>query len=201
MNAACQLVADRGYDGFSLRELTAMARVNLAAVSYYFDGKKGLFLEIVRRRIRPLNEERLTRLDQITGAGGGQPPSLEQVLDAFVRPVLAAHRNRAGVGPAIAQILARSLTDPLPPYLSPELAGEPQLTLMRFAQAIRRHVPGLPPDEFLWRFTFVVGAMQHALSNLHQMSALTRGICRDDDHDCFLARFVEFSAGVFTAPG
>jgi AcrR family transcriptional regulator len=199
-SAAEHLFANRGFDGVSLRQLTAKAGVNLAAVNYYFGSKEGLYSEIIDQRIRPLNEARLTGLAEAMASAGDGPPSLEHILEIFVRPILEAHRDPAKGGPSVVRILARSMADPPTPFLSSGLADELQVTLTRFAQAIRRHVPQLSPEEFLWRFTFVVGAMQHTLVNLHQMSALTRGICRNDDHDGALSRFVVFAAGVFRAP-
>ena len=59
MDEAGLLFAERGYDGVSVRQLTANAHVNLAAVNYYFGSKEGLYSEIIRRRIRPVNAARL----------------------------------------------------------------------------------------------------------------------------------------------
>jgi len=71
--------------------------------------------------------------------------------------------------------------------------------MSRFGQALRRHAPALSPEDFLWRLSFVVGAMLHALATLHRMKDLTRGICRDNDQAAARARFVEFAVRVFGA--
>jgi hypothetical protein len=44
-----------------------------------------------------------------------------------------------------------------------------------------------------------MGAMHHTLATLHQMSELTRGICRNDDHESALRRFLEFAVVTFQA--
>jgi AcrR family transcriptional regulator len=195
--AAEALFGDRGFSGVSLRELTNEARVNLAAVSYYFGGKEELYAEIVERRVRPLSRERLARLDHATAAATAGLVPLEQILEIMFLPMLEVHGDQAKGGPAVVQLFGRCLTEPRLPFLSPAVSEELQGSLTRFAQATRRHVPQLPPDEFLWRFTFVIGAMQHSLANLHRMSQLTRGICRNDDSEGALKRFVTFSATAF----
>ena len=48
MKAADRLFAERGYDGTSIRAIVAKARVNQAAINYHFDGKDGLYREVLR---------------------------------------------------------------------------------------------------------------------------------------------------------
>ena len=76
-----------------------------------------------------------------------------------------------------ARILGRSLTEPLP-FLEELLAKEYHPVMARFGQALRGH-PNLTPEYFLWRLSFLIGAMHHALATLHRMKDLTRGICRN----------------------
>jgi hypothetical protein len=80
------------------------------------------------------------------------------------------------------------------------LAQEFQPVMARFGQAMRRHVPTLSPEEFLWRLSFVIGAMHHTLATLHRMKDLTRGICRNHDHAGALPRFIQFAVTTLTAP-
>jgi AcrR family transcriptional regulator len=43
MEAAEKLMADKGFDGTSVRDIAEMAGINLAMVSYYFGSKEKLF--------------------------------------------------------------------------------------------------------------------------------------------------------------
>ncbi len=43
LEAAGRLIADRGYDGVSIRELAREAGVNGASINYHFGGKEGLY--------------------------------------------------------------------------------------------------------------------------------------------------------------
>lgn len=46
LRAAAELFADKGFDAVSTRDLCSRAEVNVAAISYYFGGKEGLYLEV-----------------------------------------------------------------------------------------------------------------------------------------------------------
>lgn len=199
LDAAERLFAEHGFVGTSLRRITGAAAVNLAAVNYHFGDKESLYAEVLRRRLRPINAARLARLEEAVATAGEAPPPLELVIDILLRPVFEVHRDPARGGPHIVRIIARTLTEPLP-FMSALLREELHAVLGRFAQIVRRHVPHLSPEEFLWRLSFVIGAMQHTLATLHQMSALTHGICRDNDYEGALRRFVASACAVFRQP-
>ena len=72
--------------GASMRQVTAAAKVNLAAVNYHFGSKENLINEVFRRRLDVLNSERLRAL---AGVESNPGHCLEDVLAAFVEPALA----------------------------------------------------------------------------------------------------------------
>jgi AcrR family transcriptional regulator len=87
MKAAERLFAERGYDGTSIRAIVARAHVNQAAINYHFEGKDGLYREVLRAAFRGLTA------DQLAHAGEANTMSREEALAAFVRrqlrPLLA----------------------------------------------------------------------------------------------------------------
>jgi AcrR family transcriptional regulator len=87
LKAAERLFAERGYDGTSIRAIVARAHVNQAAINYHFEGKDGLYREVLRAAFRGLTE------DQLAHAGEAGAMSREEALAAFVRrqlrPLLA----------------------------------------------------------------------------------------------------------------
>ena len=48
IKSAIELFADKGFEGASVRAIVARARVNQAAINYHFDGKDGLYLEVLK---------------------------------------------------------------------------------------------------------------------------------------------------------
>ncbi len=79
LKAAERLFAERGYDATSIRAIVARARVNQAAINYHFDGKEGLYREVLRAAFRGLTE------DQLAHAGDAAGLPREQALAAFIR--------------------------------------------------------------------------------------------------------------------
>lgn len=197
--AAESLFAENGYDGTTMRQITRLANVNLAAVNYHHGAKESLYLEIIRRRLQPLNELRLKNLTEAEREADGAPVPLEILVDIMVRPLFELYADADQGGRHAARLIGRSLVEPLP-FMAKFLAAEFQPTMSRFGQALRRHAPMLSPEDFLWRLSFVVGAMLHALATLHRMKDLTRGICRDNDQAAARARFVQFAVTVLVAP-
>src|SRR4030095_1134131 len=71
LDAAEALFMEHGFEATTLRQITAAASVNLAAVHYHFGSKEELFEAVLTRRLDPMNQERLLllpRFAQETGA-------------------------------------------------------------------------------------------------------------------------------------
>jgi AcrR family transcriptional regulator len=79
LKAAERLFAERGYDGTSIRAIVAKARVNQAAINYHFDGKDGLYSEVLRATFRTFTEHQLEHAEDV------QAMSREQALSEFIR--------------------------------------------------------------------------------------------------------------------
>lgn len=194
--AAESLFAENGYDGTTLRQITRHAKVNLAAVNYHHGDKESLYLEVLARRIRPINQTRLARLSEAeTQAAGGLVP-LELLFRIMAEPLFDLCADTDGRGRQAARLLGRCLVEPLP-FMADFLAAEFQPVMTRFGQALRRHTPALSPADFLWRLNFVVGAMQHTLASMHHMKELTQGICQHHDHAAALSGFVHLATRAF----
>lgn len=199
LNSAEELFAKHGFNGTSLRDITGSAGINLAAAHYHLGDKETLYATVLTRRLRSINESRLARLMHAEQEAGSQLVRMEQVIDIMARPLFEMAADTTPGGQYFVRILGRSLIDPLP-FMENILSVELQPVMVRFGQAVRRHVPHLTPEEYLWRFSFVVGAMHHTLATLHCMKERTRGVCRDDDPTGALQRFIPFAVATFTAP-
>lgn len=196
--AAESLFAAHGYDGVSLRRITAEAGVNLAAVNYHHGDKQSLFLEIVTARLREVSRIRLERLAAAETLAAGAAIPLAGIVDIFAQPLLFPDPTaQPTFAPASRRLLGRALIEPLD-FLAPVLAAEFQPAITRCGQALRRHLPALPPADFVWRYSFVVGALHHAAAALHDMKARTSGLCANDDGAAALRNFREFAVAALT---
>lgn len=193
-----KLFAIHGFDGVTLRQLTSAADVNLAAVNYHHTDKESLFRRILGQRLAQLSTERLKLLNAAEARANGHPVPLEEIADCLAAPLLQPVETMTGFGAHSRRLIGRSLVEPLP-FLADILAADFHPAVARCGQAFRRHLPSLPPADFLWQYSFVVGALHHAAATLHDMNALTRGICADEDSGLALRNFRAFASETFRA--
>ncbi|MFN7672466.1 MAG: TetR/AcrR family transcriptional regulator [Planctomycetota bacterium] len=192
LDAAEALFAETGFAATSLRELTAKAGANLAAVSYHFGSKEGLAIAVLKRRMDPINAERRARLDALPAH-----PSVEAIVRAFVEPLLrpGVVHDAAPVQPGsgFCRLVGRLMVEQ-PPFLRDFLAAQFRDLGWRFCDALRQALPGHDAATLWWRLHFLVGAIAHTLQNAATLRHLTDGLCGDDDVDAVVEQLVQFAA-------
>jgi AcrR family transcriptional regulator len=85
LDAAEKLFCLRGYEGTSIRDITAEAGCNIAAVNYHFNGKDQLYQEMFRRRLVRNLEVHHDTIERICSAAN---PTLEDLLTELIRPIV-----------------------------------------------------------------------------------------------------------------
>lgn len=188
--AAERLFAQHGYHAVSIRQIAQTAGVPLALVGYYFGPKHELFHAIFEHW-QGTAKARLERLDSVLDAPGPDR-SLERVVEAFVRPVLAQRASEEGE--YYAQLVARELgfqtpeaTRVLTDYFDP-LAN-------RFIDALMAVRPGHGRACAAWAYQFALGALLHHISDI-RVGRLSAGLSTPNDPQAapLLIRFL--SAGI-----
>ena len=106
MEAALDLLSERGEEGVSLRELTDAAEANVAAVSYHF----GSLQALVDGAIEDALERYLDAQQEAVSALGPSPRSRKSAA-AFARPMISA-LTKGGRDRAAIRIVARAAIDP-----------------------------------------------------------------------------------------
>lgn len=162
LDAAEALFVEHGFDGTSMRLITARADCNIAAVNYYFGSKEALIQEVFRRRLAWLNRERLRALDVFEREAGGSPLKPHQILEAFFGTALRIAADTENGGNTFMRLLSRTYSDPSE-FVRGFLADEYAEVLPRFKEALFRSLPDVPQAEILWRLHFMLGAMSYAL--------------------------------------
>lgn len=79
LDAAERLVAVKGFDSVSIRDVTGAAKANVAAVNYHFGSREGLLALVMTHVLEPLCAERIARLE-----AAGKQVSVEEAVAAFV---------------------------------------------------------------------------------------------------------------------
>jgi AcrR family transcriptional regulator len=192
LDATEKLIAEQGIFATSLRQITAKAQVNLAAVNYHFQSKDDLVLAVYRRRIVPMNEERLALLDELEATYRGHPIPLDEILHAFFEPVLHLSAKMAQEGVPLGAMLGRIYTEPFDKF-SQGFLQEMAATGHRYAEAMARSVPHLRKEEVYWRLWFTIGIVSHTLGASFKLRQLSQGVCDPERQEETLRQMVAFA--------
>ena len=199
LNAAEKLFAETGIESTSLRQITGAAQVNLASVNYHFQSKDELVRAVYLRRLRPANQARIERLDRLEEQYGGEGIPLEELLDAFYRPMLDLWSELEVSGISIGKILGRIYTE-FSSVIEDIWVTEMREVAMRFSQAFARSLPHLTPTEAFWRMHFSVGVMAHTMAGAKKIQALSNGAIDPTDHELTLRQIVAYVKAGMLAP-
>ncbi len=200
LDAAEFLFALDGYRGTSLRSITGRAHVNLASVNYHFGSKTALLEAVIRRRILPLNQERMKRLQQVREAARTKKkkPGVTAVLIAFIEPTLLFMESSAGAKHFIT-FIGRSFTDPddtvrkvFLRFIMPIF----QLLSETMCDALPHH----PKEVIFWRLHFTMGALFHTMhvcGNINMGPEHTRA---DIDAKSLIGQIIPYLTAGMKAP-
>lgn len=164
LDAAERLFAESGIGQTTLRQITAAAHANLAAVNYHFGSKRALLSEVFARRIQPVNEDRLARLESVERESGEQSADIADILRAFIEPAFALRHASNGQGAHFLRLMGRAHTDPSD-ELRDVVESQFEEVALSFALAIARAMPRLSPMEIHRRLRFSIGAMAFTMMN------------------------------------
>lgn len=195
LTAAEQLFAESGVATTSLRTITSLARVNLAAVNYHFGSKEALIEAVYARRLGPLNQARLDNLKALQSAG---QPDVEDIVTAFVAPIVALGRGDEKEGLVFMRLLAQTYSE-ASQYFHKLFAREYEDVLERYRAALAAALPQLSSDELEWRLQFMIGAVNHAVADTVYLRFLS-GKDGPPDLDSVARELVPFIAAGLRAP-
>lgn len=191
MDAAEKLFGELGYDGVGMRALAQHAGVNLAAATYHFGSKKGLYLATFLRRFREVNAAQSQLLDDARTRSQGAPLEVATIIECIMRPPFQTGLAR----PAFSQLLARTMVEP-PPFLQPVLHRELQINTGAFITALKDALPHLPTPLLHMRLALSMGPLLMLTVELGKAPA-ARGTARDE---AVLKEVVRFASSGMASP-
>lgn len=195
MQSAERLFGERGFNGVSVRDIANDAGVNSALVGYYFGGKEGLLEEVYTRHCEPLILDRARLLAEYTS--DGRLASLEEVLDAFIRPSL--HAGHGSEGKSFSRLRA-VLSAENSTLLEQLVAQNFDETSRAFVDALCGCLPMLEREDVFWRFHFLLGTIYYTATGPHRIRTLSRGKCNPSDPQATREQLIRFAAAGFRAP-
>ena len=187
LDAAEALFMEHGFEATSLRQITSVAGVNLAAVNYHFGSKDDLFEAVLTRRLDPMNQERMALLTRFEQEALPKALSPEKILAAMFIPALRLARDPERGGKDFLRLLGRAYADPAP-FIRQFLAEQYAVMIGRFKAAFGRALPHLPKKELSWRLHFVMGALSYTLAGTDALKLIAALNPREASNDEMLLR-------------
>jgi AcrR family transcriptional regulator len=151
MDAALDLLAERGEEGVTLREITDAAEANVAAVSYHFGSLKSLCEAAIEHAL-----ERYLDAQQEAVSALGPESTLEELAAAFGRPMIRALASR-GPDLAVIRIVARAGIDP--PQGWDRFDARFDRIRAEVLRVLKAHVRDVKDRELIQRSRFVAGML------------------------------------------
>jgi AcrR family transcriptional regulator len=103
IEASTPLFAKKGFAAASVRQLAEASGVNVAAISYYFKGKEGLYQAVLEEQFLPIRQI-LRQAEQLKSR-----PAVER-LTLYAKSIVNVHRQR----PYLIRFFHSELTNPTP---------------------------------------------------------------------------------------
>lgn len=197
LDAAEELLAGRGYDGVTMREIGKAAGADTSLVHYYFDNKAGLFDAVIARRAGVVNDARQAALDEYAAAHKGDMTA-QGVLRAYLEPtfsfMMSGEPGYLNYGALIAKLNSTAM------------GGDVDTTHTPFDPVVERLVdllhevrPEVSRADLYWYYHFVSGAISLSLAQTGRIDVLSGGLCRSDDFATILDRMVRVLGQGFEA--
>lgn len=190
LNAAEQLFAEKGFEAVSVRDVTQFVKMNVAAVNYHFGSREGMLTLAIMHYTLPLNEERIARLESAERKSPGKPLALEEIIDAFVRPIITQNRKTELPEALFYQLLGRIFAANGDGLSQAYEENFRQLS-DRFMRALGKTLPTVPLDELASRFHFMSGGLIHLLTHRELLGKRSGS---PTTMEANLGRFIRFAA-------
>ena len=112
LSAAVEVFGERGFEGATVREIARAAGQNVAAIAYYFGGKKRLYrtvLETIVSELRQRLGEVLGEIEELRRCRNPSPEEALRLLNRFLRNVYVRLLSRNETVPIVRLIIGEQL--------------------------------------------------------------------------------------------
>jgi len=193
LEAASSLFAERGFEVVSVREITGLAKANVASVKYHFGSREGLIDAVVMRMARPVNDERMRRIEALQERGGA---SVRDLLVAFFEPLFSQIQKSPLSEKLFVKLMGRVVGER--PYEFPdELMDRFREVAGRFVPAFMEACPGLTEEDVFWRIHFSFGVLSNTLTHGELVKKISDGKVGDEKLSDTLKRVIDFCEAGF----
>lgn len=157
LEATEKLIAEKGFDAVSVRDITGLAKANVAAVNYHFGSRDGLLAAVLEHRMKPLADQRIKNLNSLGGDHG-----VRELLQAWVSPLVTLLVVSGLSELAYCRVMGRSM-EVLASPAYPEATKASGLVDAVLQHYLEKCLPLMGAKKIAWRMHFVTGGLIHAL--------------------------------------
>jgi AcrR family transcriptional regulator len=198
LDAAEHLFADKGFNGTSLREITSLAEVNLAAVNYHFGSKKELIKAVMSRYMNELAPKLESALNTLCQQS--QQPSLNEVFSAFIEPLLSLNVFKENGTSNFLQLLGRGYSDSQG-FLRWFFTTKYPNVISYFVAAVQKAYPELTAEDIFWRLHFTMGTVVFTMSSTEALIDIAKNdFQQTTDIADIIGKVIPFVAAGVAAP-
>lgn len=195
LDVAEELFAQHGYDGVTIRKIASGAGVDVALANYHFGKKMKLFHAVFERRAELLNKSRRDALQACQQAAGKKGPTVEQIVEAFLRPLEIAQETGESGWRNYLALLAYVNNSPI---WGDELMSSMFNSLVEeFIEALKQALPKASEEKIYWCFHNLSGALSLTLAQTGRIDKLSNNICRSTDFESAYNHMIPFVAAGF----
>jgi AcrR family transcriptional regulator len=195
LDVAEELFARRGFHAVSIRDITNAARVDVSQVHYHYGSKEELLAAVVERRAAIVNRDRRAALATLQKARHPEIPGTEEVLHAFLDPLLElSAQGDAGWKNYFALVAQVNNSAEWAGRLMNDHFNQ---CVQEFIDALGAALPGIHLADLYWGYHFLSGALTLTFAETGRIDVLSQGLCTSTDVKAIYARFPSFFAGGF----
>jgi len=196
--AAEELFSTKGFNAVSIRDVAKAAGASPGSVTYHFETRDGLLLEIYQRHCGPMNRR---RAELLAAAQRVRDPQdrLEAIVRAYLLPAFSSGSDLAGGGARFTRL--RAIMSAEGNDVARQIIAQTfDDTSHAFIDAIHECLPQIPRTEIVWRSHFLLGALYYTLVTPERVSRLSRGDADGADAGNAIEQLVRATVSSLQAP-
>lgn len=196
LQTAEELFAKRGFEAVSIRDITRQCGANVASINYHFGGRTKLISEVMMRHVQPVNEERLARLDSARQKWGNKQIPVEELIEAWVRPLITRVKKSHLPDRLFYQLCGRIFSQH-GEGLPSEVEAHWIPVWQRFFKFFSASLPQLDAEELAWRMHFTMGGMIHLLGHQDALERHLPDVSGNPTIEISLSRLIRYASAGF----
>lgn len=161
--AGAECFAEGGFEGVSLREITATAGENVASVNYHFGGRSQLVAAVVKFYLEPLMALRELRLRELVKSRRQEGVDLRKILELWIEPLASVNQVEGIKVNTLYELNLRWLDHSR--KTGGELNKRRATLIKKCAELLEEAMPGVAEGTRRWRLLWSVETLERSLDS------------------------------------